>query len=76
MLLNNEWVIRRLRKKSEDILKQVKIRTQQSKICGTLGTKPKREIHSIRGLLQNKTKQKQKTRESSNKQSNFTLQGT
>ena len=36
MLLNNEWVTTRSRKKSKDTWKQIKMRTQQSKICGTL----------------------------------------
>ena len=35
MLLNNEWVKVRLRKKSKDTLKQMKRKTQQPKICGT-----------------------------------------
>ena len=36
MLLNTEWVTTRSRKKSKDTWKQMKIRIQQSKICGTL----------------------------------------
>ena len=46
----------------------MKMRTQQSKICGTWKSNPKREIHSITGLSQ-------RTRNSSNKQSNFTHKG-
>ena len=30
----------------------MKMKTQQSKICGTLRSNPKREIHSITGLSQ------------------------
>ena len=41
--------ITRARKKSKDTLKQIKVRTQHSKICGTLG---KRGIHSITCLPQ------------------------
>ena len=37
MLLNNKQIKMRSRKKSKDILKQMKMRTQESKICGTLG---------------------------------------
>ena len=40
MLLNNEWFnneIEEEMKKSKDTLKQMKMKTQQSKICGTLG---------------------------------------
>ena len=37
MLLNNEWVNNKIKEKSKDTLKQIKMRTQQSKICGTLG---------------------------------------
>ena len=44
----------------------MKMKTQQSKICGTMGNNPKREIHSITGLAP-------KPRKGSNKQSNFTL---
>ena len=39
MLLNNEWVNNKIKEKSKDTLKQIKMRTQQSKICGTLGKK-------------------------------------
>ena len=37
MLLNNEWENNEIKEKSKDTLKQMKMRTQQSKICGTLG---------------------------------------
>ena len=37
MLLNNEWVNNVVKKKIKDTLKQMKVRTQQSKLCGTLG---------------------------------------
>ena len=59
----------RSRKASKDTLKQTKMRTQHSKICGELENIPKREIHSITGLSH-------KTKKSSNKQSNFILKGT
>ena len=49
----------RSRKKSKDTLKKMKMRTQQSKICGILEIKSKREVHS-RGLSQ---KKKEKNKE-------------
>ena len=55
-----------MRSRKSETLKQMKMRTQQSKICGTWKSNPKREIHSITGLSQ-------KTRKSSNKQSNSHL---
>ena len=61
----------RSRKKSKDTLKQMKMRTQQSKIVGHWQRNPKREIHGITGLSQkNKNKNKTtppQTRKSSNK---------
>ena len=56
----------RSRKKSEDTLKQMKMKTQQPKPMGNRESSPKGEIHTITGLLQ-------ETRKISNKQSNFTL---
>ena len=47
MLLNNKQIKMRSRKKSKDILKQMKMRTQESKICGTLGSNIKREIIAL-----------------------------
>ena len=55
--------------RNQDTLKQMKLWTQQSKSCGRLESNLKMEIHSIRGLSQ-------KTRKSSNKQSNFIVKGT
>ena len=40
MILNNEWVNNEI-KDEIDFLKQVKIRTQEPKICGTLGKQSK-----------------------------------
>ena len=37
MFLNNEWSTMRSKKKSKNTLKQITMRTQQSKICGILG---------------------------------------
>ena len=37
----------------------MKMRTQQPKICGTLGKQSKREIHSITGLSQKKQEKAQ-----------------
>ena len=37
MLLNNEWVNNKIKEEIKRYLKQMKMRTQQSKICGTLG---------------------------------------
>ena len=42
MLLNNEWVNNEIKEEikrflSKETLKQMKMRTQQSQICGTLG---------------------------------------
>ena len=34
-MLNNEWVSNEIKNKSNDTLKQMKMRTQQSKIYGT-----------------------------------------
>ena len=59
----------RSRRKSKNTLKQMKMRTQQSKSVGHRESKPKWEIHSIAELSQ-------KTRKSSNKQYNFTRKGT
>ena len=60
----------RPRKKSKDTLKQMKMREHNNpKSVGHRESSPKKEIHSIIGLSQ-------KIRKSSNKQSNFTLQGT
>ena len=54
----------RSRKKSKDTLKQMKMRTQQSKIVGHWQRTPKREIHGITGLSQkNKNKNKNKTKQ-------------
>ena len=47
-------------------MKEIKLRTQQTKIYGIQGKRCKREIHSIKGLTQ-------ETRQSSYKQCNFTL---
>ena len=44
----------RSRKKSKDNLKQMEMEAQQSKIVGHWESNPKREIHSITGLSQNK----------------------
>ena len=45
-------LIMRSKKKSKDTLKQMKMRTPQSKIYGTQGKHSEKEIHSIRGLPQ------------------------
>ena len=37
ILLNNEWVNNEIKKKSKNSLKQMKMRTQQSKIFRTMG---------------------------------------
>ena len=70
MLLNNEWVrneikeeIKRYPETNENENTNNPISTEHRK------SNPKREIHSIIGLSQ-------KTRKSSNNQSNFTLKGT
>ena len=36
-LLNNDWVNNKIKKESKDTLKQMKMRTQQPKICRTQG---------------------------------------
>ena len=36
MLLNNEWVNNEIKEEIKDTLKQMKMRIQQSTICGTL----------------------------------------
>ena len=59
----------RSRKKSKDTLKQTKMKTQQSKICGHRKNDPKREIQSITGISQ-------VTRKSSNKQPTYILKET
>ena len=59
----------RSRKKSKDTLKQMKLRIQQSKICGHWESNPKKEIHSITGLPK-------KDRNISNKQRNPTSMRT
>ena len=69
MLLNNEWA----NKIKEEIKKYLETneseKTTIQKSVGHKKSNPKREIHSIAGISQ-------KTRKSSNKQSNFTLKGT
>ena len=37
MLKNNKWVNNEIKKEMKNTLKQMNMRTQQSKICGTLG---------------------------------------
>ena len=37
MLLNNEWVNNEIKEEIKDTLKQMKMKTQQSKICETQG---------------------------------------
>ena len=69
MLLNNEWA----NKIKEEIKKYLETneseKTTIQKSVGHKKSSPKRKIHSITGLFQ-------KTKKSSNKQSNFTLKGT
>ena len=69
MLLNNKWVKIKSRKESKDILRQMKMRTQQPKIHGTQKNSPKREIH-------NNTALPQETRKISPKQSKLTPKGS
>ena len=61
MLLNNEWVDNDIKKEVKKTLKQIKMRTQQLKICG--------KCIALQAYLKT-------TRKSSNKQSNLTLKGT
>ena len=56
----------------KDALKQMKMRTQQSKSVGHWESNPKREIYSITGL----SPKKKKERKSSDKQSKVTLKKT
>ena len=68
----------RLRKKSKDTLKQMKMRTQQSKISwDTEKANLKRKFIALQDYLKTKiNKQTKKPRRSSNKQYNFILKGS
>ena len=50
----------RSRKKLKDTLKQMQMKIQQSNICGTQESNPKREIHCITGLSQKKKRKEKK----------------
>ena len=69
MLLNNEQVNNKIK---EEIKRYFETNENEDTTTQNLWdweSNPKREIHSIKGLSQ-------KTRKSSNNQSNFTLKGT
>ena len=64
----------RSRKKSKGTLKQIKMRTQQSKNLWDTGKAILRgKFIALQAYLKNKNKKTKKTRKSSNKQSNFTF---
>ena len=70
VLLNNQEVNEDIKEKVFlRTLRQIKMRTQLSRICRHSKSSSKREVHSYRGLPQ-------ETRKISNKQSNFIFQGT
>ena len=70
MLLNNQEVNEDIKEKVFlRTLRQIKMRTQLSRICRHSKSSSKREVHSYRGIPQ-------ETRKISNKQSNFIFQGT
>ena len=70
MLLNNEWISNKIKEEIKRYLETHENEdTTIQKSVGHWKSNTKKEIHSFTGLSQ-------KTRKSSNKQSNFTLEGT